>query len=191
MPQRIGREQRVRARGALRRAHRRQRDLVQQVDSRSRIAAHPEADGEIGVLDSYPRFPVARRGLVPQFVDKRAVGRKAQLDFRVSGGEALQPGHQPPRGECRGDGKDENALRSGRANHVHRLPEPVEPFAQQGEAAPRNLSQLDRAPETTEERRVQVVLEKLDLTADRAGGHVQFPGRFGKTEVVRRRLERP
>ena len=71
-----------------------------------------------------------------------------------------------------------------------RLPEPVEPFAQQGEAAPRNLGQLDRAPETTEERRVQVVLEKLDLTADRAGGHAQFPGRFRKTEVVRRRLER-
>ena len=126
-----------------------------------------------------------------------ALGRLAQargnphLDFGPRFEEAVQPRHQPARGERRRRAHGKHAAAPVRAHPFDRLRQGVEPLAQLGQAGARGVGQLERAVVAVEQLHAQRFLQRLDLVAHRRGRDVQLGCGFFHAGVARSGLEGP
>ncbi len=155
--------------------HRRQ-DLVEQTD---RAGFDPR------------RRLVAQRQVELRIVEvgEAVLGEDADVDVGVQALERLDPWQQPERAE-RGEGRDADAAPAARAADL--LDAGIETRQQRLDRSQQQLpvgGELDPARAAREERRAELVLEALDLAADRRLGDVQLVGGGAEAERPGDRLE--
>jgi hypothetical protein len=163
------------AREQARRAHRLQRRAEQPLRAHARPVAEPVADPAV--------HPLARE------LDVARGGAEADLELRVQRLEAAEPARQPLGGD-RGRGADgERAAEALLTHPLHAGDQLVERAAHRGQQKLPLVGQEQPTIEPAEQLGAQVLLERLDLVADRGLGHEQLLGRLGEAQQARRGLE--
>ena len=122
-------------------------------------------------------------------VGERVVRRDADVDVGVLALERLDARQQPERPERREGGDADPAATARTADLLHARVELAEPGLDRPQQGLAVGSDLDVARAAQEERRAELVLEALDLAADRRLRDVQLVGRGVEAEQPRHRLE--
>ena len=105
--------------------------------------------------------------------------------------EAMQPRHQPARGERRRRAQREHAAALVCADPLNRLHETLEALAELGQAGARGLRQCQRAILAHEQPHTEVILQRLDLMAHRRRRDAQLGGGLLDAQLTGRGLECP
>ena len=167
--------QRVGAVQELRTADRHHALAEQPVGPQTRIAAAPHADADVDV--------VARE------IHEFRGCADPQIEIRVSGAEATEPGQEPFGGERREHADRQVAARADRCEPGGRGGDLIEGLAHRRQVALGLLGQQEPTRQAPEQPHPQAFLEALDLMADRGLGHVQLVRCTGEAQMARRCLE--
>ncbi len=152
-----------------------------------RVVAVAEANGDVdpGALE-LGRAEDAVTGSI----HRMQAGLQAHFSVGADGVEAMQPRHDPLRGEQRfGAHGDDQALFAVGADLVHRAPQGLKPLMQLWQSRTRGRGQADPPVVADEQLDAQILLERLDLVTDRRGGDVQLLGRRSEALGARGDLE--
>jgi hypothetical protein len=108
---------------------------------------------------------------------------EADFDLRMAPREFAQPRQQPALQELVGHAQVEHAADPLAAQALDRPAQLVETAPHAGKQLGPLLRQCHRPRVTAEQGHADIGLERLDLRADRGGGHAQFLRRGGEAEV--------
>src|SRR6266478_1361267 len=107
----------------------------------------------------------------------------------MGGEEPPQPRHQPFGSQAGGCADDEEAVLARAIEPPDRVANALEPGVQTRIDEASRAGQLDRAAASMKQRDAQLLLQSVDLMAERSRRHVQLIRRLGETEVAGNRLE--